>query len=151
MRLYSCKVRLDGNVANEVPKVATAAEILVWQWLHGPDAVVNIKHYDDDASITNKAEREKLKQKYDQYLQNERGGRNPTSIDQMFGTFNALPNHLPDFEDDEFDFDDEEDVRAALEAKARKTAAKQTRPAQRGRQTVVESQTVPAPVEIVDA
>lgn len=150
MRLYSCKVRLAGSVANEVPKVATAAEILVWQWLHGPDAVVNIEHYDDDNSITNKVERERLKQRYDQYLQNERGGRNPTSIDAMFGTFNPLPNLLPDFEEDDFDLEDAE-ARAAVEAKARAAAQKQTPGRRRGRQTPPEIHGTPAPVEIVDA
>lgn len=42
-KLYSCKLRLEGSVLNEVPKDdVTAAEIMMFRALHGNDAVVNI-------------------------------------------------------------------------------------------------------------
>lgn len=44
MKLYECKVRLGGSVADEVRKPAvTAAEISVLQSIHGDDAVVEVK------------------------------------------------------------------------------------------------------------
>lgn len=43
-KLYSCKLRLNGSVLNEVPKdEVTAAEIEMLRGIHGSDAVLNIK------------------------------------------------------------------------------------------------------------
>ncbi len=43
-KLYSCKLRLNGSVLNEVPKdEVTAAEIEMLRGLHGSDAIVNTK------------------------------------------------------------------------------------------------------------
>lgn len=43
-KLYSCKLRLNGSVLNEVPKdEVTAAEIEMLRGVHGSDAVLNIK------------------------------------------------------------------------------------------------------------
>lgn len=43
-KLYSCKLRLNGSVLNEVPKdEVTAAEIEMLRGLHGSDAIVNAK------------------------------------------------------------------------------------------------------------
>lgn len=43
-KTYSCKLRLDGSVLNEVPKdEVTAAEIEMFRALHGSDAIVNLK------------------------------------------------------------------------------------------------------------
>ena len=42
-KLYSCKLRLEGSVLNEVPKEdLTAAEIDMFRALHGSDAVASI-------------------------------------------------------------------------------------------------------------
>lgn len=45
MKLYTCKVRLGGNVNFEVPKEEglTAAEIMVLRAIHGTDALVDLK------------------------------------------------------------------------------------------------------------
>ncbi len=44
MKLYTCKLRLAGNVVNEVQKAeVTAAEIEIFRFLHGGDAVLDIK------------------------------------------------------------------------------------------------------------
>ena len=44
MKLYSCKVRIGGNVLNEVRKEnATAAEIVLMRAIHGDDAVLEIE------------------------------------------------------------------------------------------------------------
>lgn len=44
MKLYECKVRLGGSVADEVRKSAvTAAEISVLQHIHGEDAVLEVR------------------------------------------------------------------------------------------------------------
>ena len=43
-KTYSCKLRLDGSVLNEVPKdEVTASEIEMLRALHGSDAIVNLK------------------------------------------------------------------------------------------------------------
>lgn len=44
MKLYECKVRLGGSVADEVRKpTVTAAEINLLQEIHGEDAVVEVR------------------------------------------------------------------------------------------------------------
>ena len=45
MNLYSCKVRLGGEIHNEVfIKDATPADIQILRRIHGMDAVLDIKH-----------------------------------------------------------------------------------------------------------
>jgi hypothetical protein len=44
MKLYTCKLRLAGNVLNEVIKSeTTAAEIEIFRFIHGSDSVLDIK------------------------------------------------------------------------------------------------------------
>lgn len=63
-KVYSCKLRLEGSVLNEVPKNdVTAAEIEMYRALHGSDAVVNIVETGEKTS-TDAAERERVKSKF---------------------------------------------------------------------------------------
>ena len=63
-KVYSCKLRLEGSVLNEVPKDdVTAAEIEMYRALHGSDAVVNIVETGEKTS-TDSAERERVKSKF---------------------------------------------------------------------------------------
>lgn len=145
MRLYSCKVRLSGSVMNEVPKVMPTPEILVMLYLHGNDSVIDIALH-SETSKTQAELREYLKMEYDQYLGREKGGRNPTSIDQMFGAYNKLPDKLPD----EI-YIEAEDAEEAL-ASIRELADKETTPAERkANARKREPAPTPNPVDIVDA
>jgi hypothetical protein len=44
MQLYTCKVRLAGNVLHQVDEEVTVPEIMVLRALHGDDAVTDIHH-----------------------------------------------------------------------------------------------------------
>lgn len=64
MKLYSCKLRLAGAVVNEVLKSeTTAAEIEIFRFLHGSDAVLDIKET-GDVSRTSAQERARIKDLY---------------------------------------------------------------------------------------
>jgi len=153
MRAFSCVIYLNGEIKNQVRKVLTAPEIYIMRWLHGNDAVNEIALWGDYAKYKGvdrwpeSEERERLKTEYDEYLMRDRGARKPTSIDAMFGTFNRLPDTLPDFDDDEFE--DDEQARDSVAAKAKKAAAKtRGRPPKSARPA--ERTTPPAPAEFAD-
>lgn len=64
MKLYDCKLRLAGNVMHEVFKGrVTAAEIEIFRFVHGEDAVVDTKEV-DDVKRSSAEERNRLKQIY---------------------------------------------------------------------------------------
>ena len=49
MKLYDCKVRLGGNVINEVRKEkVTAPEVILLRAVHGDDAVIEIVEVGED-------------------------------------------------------------------------------------------------------
>jgi hypothetical protein len=151
MRAYSCTVYLNGEIKNQVPKVMTAPEIYIMRWLHGADAVVNIEPFGEYAEYrkeerwTNRQERERLQTEYDEYLSRERGGRQPITVDDMFGRMQRLPVALEEFEDDD-DYEDDEQARRAV-ARSAKAAARKSKG--RGMKQVEERTTPPAPVELV--
>lgn len=63
-KLYSCKLRIGGNVLNEVPKGdLTAAEIDMFRALHGSDAVVSIVET-GEKSASAAAERARVQEKF---------------------------------------------------------------------------------------
>lgn len=64
MHYYNCKLRLHGNVVNEVMKEnISAPEIVIMRKLHGDDAVVEIK-YAYTGKIDAGAERRRLSERY---------------------------------------------------------------------------------------
>jgi hypothetical protein len=64
-KLYSCKLRLDGSVLNEVPKYeVTAAEIEMLRGLHGSDAIINIK----DAGSVERSDAEERARVYSMFI-----------------------------------------------------------------------------------
>lgn len=64
MQIFNCKVRLNGNVLHEVPRLeVSAAEVILLQHIHGNDAVVGLKHINDDQR-TNSFERNRLAEIY---------------------------------------------------------------------------------------
>lgn len=49
MKLYDCKLRLGGNVVNEVRKEkVSAAEVIIMRAIHGDDAVIEIVEVGED-------------------------------------------------------------------------------------------------------
>lgn len=64
MNLYTCKVRLNGSVTNEVPKIGvTAPELVLLQHIHGADAVSNVEHH-SQVQRDEEEERERLVSTY---------------------------------------------------------------------------------------
>jgi hypothetical protein len=63
-KLYSCKLRLEGSVLNEVPKDdVTVAEIMMFRALHGNDAIVNIVET-GERTVADAAERQRVVAKF---------------------------------------------------------------------------------------
>lgn len=103
MRQFSCKVRLDCKLDNEVDKIGvTAAEIILLRHVQGgDDAVVNIKEM-EPVNRTDEEERERLAMLYDM-----------KHIAYLFGpNHNALPKSIPGLPSSQIEKD--ERVRAPL-------------------------------------
>lgn len=85
MKLYSGKIRLAGNLLNEVPRIGlTAPEIIILRHIHGADAVVNIQETGSDKRPHGE-ERDRLAQAY-----------NPKVVFDLFGLeHRELPIELP--------------------------------------------------------
>ena len=104
MQYYSAKIRLAGSTMNEVQKTLSAPEILVLQYIHGVDAVVNVKFHKEER-INLREEKERLKGLYDQALI-----KRDQSIDTIFGPLGAVPERLPEDLVERFGMVDEDDV-----------------------------------------
>lgn len=104
MQYYSAKIRLAGSTMNEVPKILSAPEILVLQYIHGVDAVVNVKFH-EERRMNLREEKERLKGLYDQALI-----KRDQSIDTIFGPLGSVPEQLPSDLVERFGMVDEDDV-----------------------------------------
>jgi protoporphyrinogen oxidase len=104
MQYYSAKIRLAGSTMNEVQKILSAPEILVLQYIHGVDAVVNVSIH-EEKRINLREEKERLKGIYDQALV-----KRDQSIDTIFGPLGAVPERLPEDLVERFGMVDEDDV-----------------------------------------
>ncbi len=104
MQYYKAKVRLSGSTMNEVQKVLSAPEILVLQYIHGVDAIVQVKHA-KTAQINLREEKQRLKSLYDQALV-----KREQSIDTIFGPLGSVPEQLPSDLVERFGMVDEDDV-----------------------------------------
>lgn len=91
MQYYNIKLRLNGSTSNEVFKTVSAPELLVLQYIHGSDAVVNVDYDHTDRKLSNTEEKLRLKATYDQALI-----KREQSIDGIFGALGILPAQLPD-------------------------------------------------------
>lgn len=70
MRQFACKVRLSGNLYNEVPKSeVTIPEINILRVIHGGDAIVDIKEI-KPVDRTDAEERDRLAQIYGAAIKN---------------------------------------------------------------------------------
>lgn len=104
MQYYHAKIRLAGSTMNEVQKTLSAPEILVLQYIHGVDAVVNVKFH-EERRVNLREEKERLKGLYDQALV-----KREQSIDSIFGPLGSVPEQLPSDLFERFGMVDEDDV-----------------------------------------
>ena len=89
---------------NEVRDVYSAPEILILQYIHGVDAITDIKLARKEPTNT-REHKALLKSKYDQALV-----KRDQSIDKIFGALGDLPSVLPNHILEENDIADEDDV-----------------------------------------
>ena len=113
MQYYSVKLRLSGSPMNEVRDVFSAPEILILQYIHGVDAVTDIKKVKEE-KINMRDHKDMLKSRYDQALV-----KRDQSIDKIFGALGQLPTVLPDHLLEANDIVDEDDVLAVAKAATR--------------------------------
>lgn len=104
MQYYKAKVRLAGSTMNEIEKVFSAPEILVLQYIHGVDAVMNVSFH-EERRVNLREEKERLKGVYDQALV-----KRDQSIDTIFGPLGSVPEQLPSDLVERFGMVDEDDV-----------------------------------------
>ena len=89
MQYYDIKLRLAGSTMNEVRKRVSAPEFLILGYVHGSDAMTDVKLA--KAKNTNNAEeKNRLRHKYDQDLI-----KRDQSIDKIFGPLGSVPTSLP--------------------------------------------------------
>ena len=115
MQYYSTKIRLGGLTTNEVQKVISAPELLVVQYSHGVDAVVDVKK-SKYQKVSSSVEKDRLKGLYDSGLK-----KREQSIDTIFGPLGTVPEVLPDELLKRFDIVDEDDVLAVARSVTDKT------------------------------
>jgi len=104
MYYYKTTIRLNGNTMNEVVKIVSAPELLVLQFVHGGDAVVNAKEI-KQVRVSPMKEKDRLKALYDNALIKRK-----QSIDNIFGALGVLPDRLPDHLLERFDIYDDSEI-----------------------------------------
>lgn len=114
MQYYSAKLRLAGSTMNEVRDVWSAPEILILQFIHGVDAITELKQVREEKANLREF-KDMLKAKYDQALV-----KREQSIDRIFGALGQLPTVLPDDLLERHDIVDEDDVVAVAKQITRK-------------------------------
>jgi hypothetical protein len=90
MHYYKTKIRLSGSVNNEIWKVVSAPELLLLQFIHGQDAVTDVKEIKNER-IDLYAEKNRLKDLYNKSLL-----KREQTVDNIFGALAGLPERLPE-------------------------------------------------------
>ena len=127
MYYYKTTIRLNGNTMNEVVKIVSAPELLVLQFVHGGDAVVNAKEI-KQVRVSPMKEKDRLKALYDNALIKRK-----QSIDNIFGALGVLPDRLPEhlmeryglFDDSEIN---EEDIMNVARQKSKDPSVRMNQP-----------------------
>lgn len=105
-KLYSCKLRLGGNVQNEIRKIGvTAPEIEVYRILHGSDAVLDIVET-GSVKRTDREERDRIESVFASPATAMGDGleRRRRMLADLFGHVrNPLPKHLDEMSDSDVD------------------------------------------------
>lgn len=97
MQLVNCEVRLGGSQLHTVPKAnVTPAEILVLRFLHGDDAVQNIRPGKVDKTIRHETEYDRLASIYGgSQFKSEPGEESKAVMPTLFpGAMKKLPTTL---------------------------------------------------------
>jgi hypothetical protein len=110
MQYYNAKIRLAGSTMNEVQKIFSAPEILVLQYIHGVDAVVNVTFH-EQKTVNLREEKERLKGLYDQALV-----KREQTIDTIFGPLGSVPEQLPSDLAERFGMVDADDMLSVVKA-----------------------------------
>ena len=127
MYYYKATVRLNGNTMNEVVKILSAPELLVLQFVHGGDAITNVR-YIKQAKVRMMDEKQRLQSLYDNALL-----KREQSIDNIFGALGVLPDRLPEhlmeryglFDDSEIN---EEDIMNVARQKSKDPSVRMNQP-----------------------
>lgn len=124
MQFYSAKVRLSGSTMNEVRDVFSAPQILIMQYMHGVEAITEIKLAHSE-KLNMGEYKNTLRAMYDPALV-----KREQSIDKIFGALGQLPTKLPDDLLEMNGIIDEDDVVAVAKAatKADKNAQSSHQP-----------------------
>ncbi len=124
MQFYSAKVRLSGSTMNEVRDVFSAPQILIMQYMHGVEAITEIKPVREE-KLNLREYKETLRGMYDAALV-----KREQSIDKIFGALGQLPTKLPQDVLEMNGIIDEDDVVAVAKAttKADKNAQSSYQP-----------------------
>lgn len=102
MHLYSAKVRLAGNVLNEVRREnLTAAEVAVLRVVHGEDAVLEIEKTGEDLKLKSNEVRQKLYDYYGGETEEVRRTRLTMFRNLLGHDMAPLPKLLPEVEHQE--------------------------------------------------
>ncbi len=102
MHLYSAKVRLAGNVLNEVRREnLTAAEVAVLRVVHGEDAVLEITKTGEDHSLKSSEVRQRLYDYYGGETEEVRKSRLAMFRNLLGHDMAPLPKLLPEVEHQE--------------------------------------------------
>jgi hypothetical protein len=123
---------------NEVRDVFSAPEVLIMQYIHGVDAISDLKLVKEERVVNMRDFKTNLKGKYDQALT-----KRDQSIDKIFGALGQLPTKLPDDLLEMHDIIDEDDVVAVARNVTKKEKSSKPDPL-----TTVEEQRVDKRVPI---
>ena len=104
MYFYQATLRLNGFTMNEVRKTVTAPEFLILQYIHGKDALHQVKETKNE-KVNPAQERRRLKSVYDKALK-----RKKQSVDLIFGPLGSLPTRLPEETLDRFNIDSTQEI-----------------------------------------
>lgn len=88
MHYYKTTLRLSGSTMNEVVKTVSAPELLILQYIHGPDACTRVEEIKNE-KVNLFGEKDRLKRLYNSAL-----ARQEQSIDNIFGALGTLPERL---------------------------------------------------------
>lgn len=102
---------------NEVQKVLSAPEILILQYIHGVDSIVDVEKSKTE-KIKLLEEKARLKGLYDQALV-----KRETSVDAIFGPLGSVPEELPGELLERYDIVDEDDILSVAKSATRNEKA----------------------------
>lgn len=110
MQYYSAKLRLGGNPLNEVRGVYSAPEVLILQYIHGVDSLLEMKKVKEER-MNLREYKDLLKMKYDSALI-----KREQSVDKIFGALGQIPVKLPDHLLEQYGLIDEDDLIAVAKS-----------------------------------